>query len=411
MAPTGTDAFPRPRDPWVRLARKFGKRPVVSLGADVWSLFDDVAITAQRRKSLAAASLLTAAAGGLGALAWVLSNHVTAAGVPVAFCLGVGGLLLLSALYLLLSAGAVYAKRSDRDIHVRYGVLPFARDVALPREGLGVRLAVSHDTLGPTETGAVCLDLCRKGRKEGTVRVAKVRSREHLLPAYEALNALLAGEGGDETLTQIELPDGSVVEASVVPLRTTSAGWRDMTLAFPRPDVAVVRPAVGSRLFFLAFLAFGVFSLASLPGLARGATESKGAWIIAGLAGIAGVVFTGIGWAGLSGRLGLRSVVLDRRRGVLRRKGGPLGGGGGLADMALDRVAAVQVCSRLVQSDQVGFYVAYQLNLILRQPVGERLPLMCHADEPSLKADARHLAEFLDRPLLDHSRPAAGASA
>ena len=74
---------------------------------------------------------------------------------------------------------------------------------------------------------------------------------------------------------------------------------------------------------------------------------------------------------------------------------------GGRSGIQLDDVAAFQICSRFVD-DSEGAYTSYELNVILRQPPGERITLLSHARQDSVRADAHQLAEFLDRPLVDH---------
>ena len=48
-------------------------------------------------------------------------------------------------------------------------------------------------------------------------------------------------------------------------------------------------------------------------------------------------------------------------------------------------------------------HISYQFNVILREPPGQRINLMNHGAEFALRDDANGLAEFLDKPLLDHT--------
>jgi hypothetical protein len=62
--------------------------------------------------------------------------------------------------------------------------------------------------------------------------------------------------------------------------------------------------------------------------------------------------------------------------------------------------AAVQICKGM--SPLKSFWV-FQIIVVLKQPPGERVLLMEHANEAALRDDARSLAKLLNLPLLDHT--------
>ena len=64
-------------------------------------------------------------------------------------------------------------------------------------------------------------------------------------------------------------------------------------------------------------------------------------------------------------------------------------------------IAAVQICSR--RETGRGRYLACELNLVLKNPNARRINLMCHSNRRALYADAQRLADFLGKPLFDHS--------
>jgi hypothetical protein len=70
--------------------------------------------------------------------------------------------------------------------------------------------------------------------------------------------------------------------------------------------------------------------------------------------------------------------------------------------IGFDQVAAVQLCSRVIDSSEGGSYTVIELNLVLCEPPGIRIPLMSHGDRPSILQSANTLAAALHRPLLDH---------
>ena len=70
-------------------------------------------------------------------------------------------------------------------------------------------------------------------------------------------------------------------------------------------------------------------------------------------------------------------------------------------EVRLGNVAPLQICAGSLWN-YVPFK-AFQLNLLLGNPAGERIPLMTHGAEKELREDAASLARFLNLPLLDHS--------
>ena len=147
--------------------------------------------------------------------------------------------------------------------------------------------------------------------------------------------------------------------------------------------------------------------------IAAGFEASTGHEVLLAFGSIPQVVCGVVG--ALLGLLGLfclrpRRVCFDRMSGTVKlSKAGP-DWLEGHKRIPIQEVAAVQVCSQ-----PEGSFTTFEMNLvldrpggeprILQRPPGERLNLMAHGDEAAVKADARKLAEFLGRPLLDHSQP------
>jgi len=69
----------------------------------------------------------------------------------------------------------------------------------------------------------------------------------------------------------------------------------------------------------------------------------------------------------------------------------------------IDNVAAMQLCRSTKVVTRSRFFSWYQLNLVLSDPPGDRFCLMSHAAAEAVRADGAELAEFLHKPLLDHS--------
>jgi len=74
----------------------------------------------------------------------------------------------------------------------------------------------------------------------------------------------------------------------------------------------------------------------------------------------------------------------------------------------IDNIAALQLCrgSRVVTRTR--FFRYYELNLILVDPLDERFCLMSHGATGAARDDAVRLAEFLGKPLLDHTGTGTG---
>lgn len=124
-----------------------------------------------------------------------------------------------------------------------------------------------------------------------------------------------------------------------------------------------------------------------------------------GMAAIGAIVFLSLGLAGLWTWIAeaRRPILLDRPGGRLSfRPARPDARHYSPAD-----VLAVQACGPVTDGDATAINL-YELNLVLTG--GRRVNLTRRNHRPSLSREARRLAEFLDRPLLDHMAPTARAS-
>ena len=72
-------------------------------------------------------------------------------------------------------------------------------------------------------------------------------------------------------------------------------------------------------------------------------------------------------------------------------------------DGQLDNIAALQICRGHSSFGRKRGYQWHQLNLVFHDPPGKRVPLMTQVGAKAVRADAEALAEFLDRPVLEHS--------
>ena len=189
-----------------------------------------------------------------------------------------------------------------------------------------------------------------------------------------------------------------------------AANFRAHKLVEAGSGLLVLKTTAGSQLFRIAFIAGGVLALGFAAGLAAlimtGNYESF--WGCIGAVGLClalGGVFIWAGWKLLANP----PVFFDTERGEIRGRKLRVGSRR-IEPLPLTAVASVQITSGHVTEDKLGDsspdsdYTAYEINLVLRDPPGERLTLTAHNDEPHIRADAQRLAEFLDVPLLDHSK-------
>lgn len=360
----------------------------------VEGLFDEVTIRTRPVWRAVLSALVALAGVGAAVAIWAYAGEYIGQDLAAALALVAAGLGCLIGLHWLTRVNQIRWRRGGREIIIRHGSFVSPKEVTLPAADLDVEL-----TERPRGQAAPMwrLSLTHK-REPGRVVVAESLNRTDLAAAHAALKSFLGGPDVQPLSAEpLQLPGGGVIQVSKAPTASSSASFRTMALKFPSPDVAVFQPTIGCRLFFAFFAAGGVAALVIFIGL--DSDRSVGSVLFAGFIGSA---FAIVGLAGLSGRLGAKRIVFDRARGVLlgpkRRAATFATEGVPLAD-----VAAVQVCSKLDSAN--GREVYFELNLVLREPAGERLNLACHADEKNLRADAGKLAEFLDRPLLDHTEP------
>ena len=70
---------------------------------------------------------------------------------------------------------------------------------------------------------------------------------------------------------------------------------------------------------------------------------------------------------------------------------------------AIFDILGVQICSRYVEGSDMGGYTTFEMNLVFAESETQRLNLVSHANETALREDARRLADFLGKPVLDHT--------
>jgi len=209
-------------------------------------------------------------------------------------------------------------------------------------------------------------------------------------------------------------PDPADVELlSDVPRELTrrrGPARRNLALHFPSLTIAVferVPPSAASRvrmlLQFGIALAIAIVALFFLEGIV--------AWIASGqefagaflgpLRVFVCIVAAVIGLPALARLVGIprpKEVRIDMHAGTVHAPSPRADRDQGLP---VKNIAALQICQERIGSDDSA-RTLYELNVVLRQPPGDRRRLVAHGDSDAIRSEASQLADLLKVPLLDH---------
>lgn len=376
---------------WQRLAKKtrwapYFTRPVVAreryllVIRERWGL----------RLLLAPAFL---GAGMLGFLVfwrnpWGTLDHTP--GAVLVFLQFMLALFVLVAVHCLREQPSLVCSLCPPQLTVSYGWLLRPERLAFdPRElAASISLDGAAGSASKTQQRPALL-LTRREQSSQPIRLAGAEYYPNLRELFEPLAEMLGGPSSDQTIAEVELPDGQRLQVSRTP-RYDGACYRK--LRFIGKDRARTSPTWGMRFAYFAVLGFGCLFIGAgvIPSL-RAAQDWKhylGAGAFALFAAAAAVI-------GAAGLLFETSTLIDRRRGCVEIGAPPWRKA---RSIRLADVAAIQICSAPHDDSSP----TYQLNWVLASPEGQRLPLLDgHKPEP-IERWARELGEFLDKPVLDH---------
>ncbi len=388
-----TDSYSRD---WQLLAKKFKRNPYFTLSPTIEPTLAGVLFKPALHKVIPFASVFAA----FGAAAIILPLCFGIDLIATCILIPFGSLFVVGALSILLRCRQILFDSRSKEMAVFYGLYPFSKHVRLPTRDIQVQLSVNTANTAAARPGQTCIELCLPDPDQPKIRLRVSQKRASLLPTYEKLGELLSGHAVDKTLVRIQPDYGPDIEVSKTPMSpASSANFRNTRLVVRKANTALIAPTLGSRALFLFFFVMGtiglILSIKSLfdmdiPGIFLGF--------------IVGSVFFLIGLFGLLGKLGTKPMIFDRQQGRMIQKGQKPDIFSGTVGVPLDDIAALQICSHFESGQEAGdSYVSYQLNVILREPPGQRINLMDHGVEYDLRADAKRLAEFLNKPLLDHT--------
>ena len=200
---------------------------------------------------------------------------------------------------------------------------------------------------------------------------------------------MLGGPSNDQTIAEVELPDGRKLKVSRMP-RCDGAYYRK--LRFIGKDRARTSATWAMRFVYSAVLGLGCLFIGAgvIPSLQAGQDWKHylGAGAFALFAAAAAVI-------GAGGLLFETSTLIDRRRDCIEIGAPPWRKP---RSLRLSDVAAIQICA----APQEDSSPTYQLHWALASPEGQRLPILDGHNQQLIERWARELGEFLDKPVLDH---------
>ena len=326
-------------------------------------------------------------------------------GVGVVLALGIGGIVLpfpaariagvaitLAAVWSWFYRLHVLCDPYGRTLTVVRGAAGLERVVVLPRDKLELTRAVigaAEDGGDSHPAGRQVLQLSHLERP-GVVDIMLLPAKPELPPPARALTEFFADRMADATCSRAELADGTALEVPMGPT-AFSCGAMPMEPTLLTPDHWVFsspflgglpRAVLAAAAGILLSVGMGVF-LDLLPGIIFEALL---------IFGVGGAIYVFLFVLG-STRFGA-----DLQNGVLyvegfrrtRRRAWPL-----------SDVAGVQLCAFHVDDAPPGA-LWYETNLVLR-PGAERVRIWASSEADLAMHNARMFAEFIGKPLWDHT--------
>jgi hypothetical protein len=291
----------------------------------------------------------------------------------------------------LMPANRIRIENLRSGIILRYGNIVFPRVLKLYRDQL--RIGLSN-----ADQNRTLLILQKRNDPDSVLVLARGYKSQTLENIYQELKKYLSSDSVQEPREQSAVQiSNNVPTVSRSSISKSTANFKTAKLTVTPAKIMTITPTAGAKMIWWGIIGAGVgIMIFLLPDALHRYTMSK-CLILGGVGGLFGLV-------GIAGVLSLRTIEVrqDLRRitiaspdfRILRKVP---------ACFSFEDIAAVQICSQRVQPNEGRDYTAYEVNLVLHTPPGERVHLFGHAKENDLKADARQLADFLNVPLLDHS--------
>jgi hypothetical protein len=226
-----------------------------------------------------------------------------------------------------------------------------------------------------------------------SVSFGTAKRRPDLPVVFNRIQDFLGERAVDRTLTRERLDENMTVAVSRAPRFEGEAGRR---LLLPDQHTALVVAARWMRYASATLVLLGVAICLTSAGFAwLGASWAS--WVVSGCLLALG---TSMAKSGIDGLIHERVVQFDRRTAEVLIGWGLPGRPCWRRRIPLDKIAGLQICS---ERDDSMDLVPYELNLVLREPAGERITLLLLRRKHRVMDRALQLSEFLGKPVWDHA--------
>ncbi len=326
---------------------------------------------------------------------------------------GFCGIFGLIGLHLLTQVNTVYLRPGDYDLVIRYGSIFRMRNLKVRNDRVRARMYLDDEKErwlhGGIERGMVVLSLQKiDGGTE--VKLSAEPYAATLPKAFKKLSDFLRTESVDETLTEAPAVDCQEFTISKSPICEVRSYSPELSLTIS-DNLAVFKTTPHKRILFPLFLIVGLAAMI-VPTLCGGelnrfmmdADMFRNKLVSLVLAvGVGGTIAV-VGFLGTFFGFGTHRITADKNRRRIDIESGIGNVTKGRYTRHFEQVAAVQICTQTVPGGEGPPYVVWEINLVMNHPPGERIGLVAHADKIQIRSEAHRFAEFIGKPLLDHSR-------
>ncbi|MDH4241889.1 MAG: hypothetical protein OEW48_20195, partial [Phycisphaerae bacterium] len=321
--------------------------------------------------------------------------------------LGLGTLFGYPGLRILLTAEKITLNNWNSTINIRSGFFPFTNSLTVSTEQIRVRIYRCHNSHAnkAMKPGYTLLSLLNNKTPNLEFILAAASKKSLLTPAYEMLIEFLKQPFCDETLEEIELSDGQVINVSTDAL-TGGGDAQDKKRSFRLLSTNSVSFSRNWNNIIVGFSLAGLMLMGLIAALCsgdNGEEPSIGGKIFLVTLGLAFFAL-GAGFAIYSWRT--RHIIVDKMNDIVSYKGFINSPSKGKLLCAISDIAAVQVCSVLgtITSGQSSREITvYEINVVLKNSGNKRINILASQNYSQIQDDATGFADFLGVPLLDHT--------
>lgn len=301
---------------------------------------------------------------------------------------------------------SIYWDKYGSDIIITYGPVFFRKNLRIGREHVEACLYVCEKDVPSTNirSGYSILSLKRADRENSEFIIASSEKHLSLKNGYEKLSVFTKAEDHDNTLTEIQVVDGTEITIPKTSLsQSRHKATDDRILIFPSKDVAAFRRSLGPYFWGLLATVFGSLFTYGLIVFSIG-KEKDITLIIFGL--LFGPPFLVIGIGGTIELLLSRYIVADKTKDTLLFRSKLTDTNKGKSICELSDIVAIQVClygSYVPTGRTTHDVTIYELNIVLKHSEENRKNIFRSQDGQKVRNYAEQFAEFLNVPMIDHT--------